>query len=341
MTRRQGAVRKSDSPELSPVSGSASNLTSPKMSPSSTSLSSLDSDAARDASLVNSKESRRMVDTNGNRFEIPDFTIKQIRDAIPAHCYRRSTARSLGYVVRDLAVLATVFYVFHNYCTSEYVPHTGARAVLWSLYTIVQGIQATGVWVLSHECGHGGFSDHRLLNDVVGWVCHSALLVPYFSWKISHSKHHKATAHMERDMVFVPKSREQYSRSYGRKASELVELAEETPIVTTGLLLAQQLFGWPMYLLTNVTGHNCHERQPEGRGRGKKNGFWKGVNHFNSESPLYEAKDAKYILLSDLGLAIMGTTLYFLVQKFGFTNMLVWYFIPYLWVNHWLGMGPS
>ena len=341
VTRRQGGLQKIESPDLSPLSGSASSLTSPKMSPSSTSLSSLDSDLAHDASQVNSKQSNRMIDTNGNAFEIPDFTIKQIRDAIPAHCYQRSAARSLGYVARDVALLATVFYLFNTYCTPEYVPFAGARAVLWGLYTVIQGIQATGVWVLAHECGHGGFSDHRLLNDIVGWICHSALLVPYFSWKISHGKHHKATAHLQRDMVFVPRSRAQYARGIGRYAHELVELAEETPIVTAGLLLGQQLVGWPVYLFTNATGHDYHERQVEGRGKGKKNGYWSGVNHFNPESPLYEAKDAKYILLSDIGLAIASAGLFLLTQKFGFANMLVWYFIPYLWVNHWLGKNRT
>jgi fatty acid desaturase len=29
-----------------------------------------------------------------------------------------------------------------------------ARVALWTLYTIVQGLVGTGVWVLAHECGH-------------------------------------------------------------------------------------------------------------------------------------------------------------------------------------------
>merc|ERR1711977_670505 len=53
-----------------------------------------------------------------------------------------------------------------------------------------------------------------------------------------------------------------------------------------------------------VTGHNKHEKQPEGKGMGKQNGWFGGVNHFNPSSPLYERKDEKLILLSDLGLAI-------------------------------------
>ncbi|KAL2359967.1 Oleate hydroxylase fah12 [Blastomyces dermatitidis] len=297
-------------------------------SPSSTSLSSLASDAQ--------EEPLKLVDTYGNPFEIPDFTIKQIRDAIPAHCFKRSALRSLSYVARDISALAGTFYLFHNYVTPEYIPSTPIRAGLWGLYTFVQGLFGTGLWVMAHECGHQAFSPFRLLNDTVGWICHSALLVPYFSWKISHSKHHKATGNMDRDMVFVPKTREVFASRYGYLAHELHELMEETPIQTATHMILQQLFGWPLYLLSNVTGHNNHEHQPEGRGKGKKNGFFSGVNHFNPSSPLYEAKHVPLILLSDLGLMITGSALYWVGQNFGWANLAVWYFVPYLWVNHWL-----
>jgi omega-6 fatty acid desaturase (delta-12 desaturase) len=279
----------------------------------------------------------RLLDTYGNEFHIPDFTIKQIRDAIPPHCFNRSGARGLAYVARDILYLGVTFYLFNRFATPEYVSSKAARAGLWTLYTILQGLFATGLWVLAHECGHQSFSPSKTLNDTVGWICHSALLVPYFSWKISHGKHHKATGNISRDMVFVPKTREDYASRMGFYLHELNELTEETPIATAIHMIGQQLLGWPLYIVMNVTGHNNHEKQPEGRGKGKKNGFMGGVNHFDPSSPLYEAKDAKLIILSDIGLAIVGTVLYALTQKYGFANMAVWYFIPYLWVNHWLG----
>ncbi|KAL4915100.1 fatty acid desaturase-domain-containing protein [Aspergillus aurantiobrunneus] len=312
-----------------PSSVSVSPLDSPRHSPSSTSLSSMASDVGKD-------DNGKMLDTYGNEFKIPDYTIKDIRDAIPAHCFERSAVTSLSYVFRDVAVLASVFYVFHNYVTPETVPSYPARVLLWGLYTVVQGLFGTGVWVLAHECGHQAFSPSKTLNDTVGWICHSALLVPYFSWKISHGKHHKATGNLARDMVFVPKTREVYASRIQKTIYDLNELMEETPIATATHMILQQLFGWPMYLLTNVTGHDNHERQPEGRGKGKKNGYFSGVNHFNPSSPLYEAKDAKLIVLSDIGLAITGTVLYLIGSKYGWMNLLVWYGIPYLWVNHWL-----
>lgn len=324
--------------KLNPVSASSSNSLSaspddtPRQSPSSTSLSSLDSDHQLDLGHANGK----LLDTYGNEFQFPDFTIKQIRDAIPAHCFERSAARGLWYVARDIVSLAVTFHLFNTYLTSENVPSTPVRAALWGIYTFVQGLFATGLWVLAHECGHQSFSPSKILNDTVGWICHSALLVPYFSWKISHGKHHKATGHIERDMVFVPKTRDVYASRLGCFAYEVSELMEETPIVTAAMLIGQQLVGWFLYLFTNKTGHDCHERQAEGRGKGKKNGPGGGVNHFNPSSPLYEAKDSKLILLSDLGLAITASVLFLLGKKFGWLNLAVWYFIPYIWVNHWL-----
>lgn len=278
-----------------------------------------------------------LLDTYGNPFTPPDFTIKDIRDAIPKHCYKRSAVRGYGYILRDIVCLASTFYLFHNFVTPETVPSTIVRTVLWGLYTVLQGLFGTGLWVIAHECGHGAFSDSTFINDLTGWVLHSSLLVPYFSWKFSHSAHHKATGHMERDMVFLPRTRQQQATRVGRMVEELGELCEETPIYTALHLLAQQTIGWPNYLMTNVTGHNFHERQREGRGKGKKNGFGGSVNHFDPSSPIFDNKHAKYIVLSDIGLAIALSALTYLGNTFGWANMAVWYFIPYLWVNHWLG----
>jgi omega-6 fatty acid desaturase / acyl-lipid omega-6 desaturase (Delta-12 desaturase) len=321
----------SDSTTSSSVASSVnlSPADTPRPSPSSTSLSSLASEEFEAPS--------KLVDTLGNPFSIPDYTIGDIHKAIPKHCFERSAACGLGYVARDVVSLAVTFYVTNQFVTPEFVPSMAVRAGLWAVYTVVQGLFGTGLWVLAHECGHQSFSPSKTLNDTVGWICHSALLVPYFSWKISHGKHHKATGHMERDMVFVPKTRKVFASRYGYLLHEMAELTEETPIATAFHLLYQQLGGWPVYLMSNVTGHNNHEKQVEGRGKGKANGFGGGVNHFNPSSPLYESKDAKLIVLSDLGLFIVGSILFTLGQKFGWMNLLVWYFVPYLWVNHWLG----
>ncbi|KIN04761.1 hypothetical protein OIDMADRAFT_157062 [Oidiodendron maius Zn] len=325
---RRIALRRAVSSSTPSTNGSPSDT--PRQSPSSTSLSSM-------SSLDDVKNSYgKLLDTYGNEFELPDFTVNDIRNAIPKHCFNRSGLRGLSYVARDIGSLALTFFLFNKFVTPEYVPSYPARVVLWALYTVIQGLFGTGLWVLAHECGHQSFSPSKVLNDTTGFICHSALLVPYFSWKISHGKHHKATGHMDRDMVFVPKTRDEFASRVGRMAHDLHELTEETPIATFIHSVGQQLIGWPMYIFFNVTGHDNHERQPEGRGKGKANGYFGGVNHFSPYSPLFEAKDAKLVLLSDIGLAIAISVLTVLCRTYGFNNMLVWYFLPYLWVNHWL-----
>ncbi|SGZ51311.1 CIC11C00000001761 [Sungouiella intermedia] len=259
------------------------------------------------------------VDTYGNEFQAPDYTIKDILSAIPSECYQRRAAESLYYVARDIVCMVAIGYVGNTYIPE--LPNAYLRFAAWATYSIVQGLFGTGLWVLAHECGHQAFSDYGWLNDLVGWVLHSYWLVPYFSWKFSHGKHHKATGHMERDMVFVPKKREQFIK--GRNAHTLEEIASDSPIFSLYTILVQQLGGWIAYLFVNVTG------QPVA-----KTGW--GMSHFNPSSAIFEARDYWYIVLSDLGLLIQGFVLYTWYKNYGGFNLLVNWVIPYIGVNHWL-----
>ena len=89
------------------------------------------------------------------------------------------------------------------------------RYALWPAYWWLQGVVCTGLWVIAHECGHQvhpplvptsthspvlaarcsyagsrsqhdawpqAFSKYQAVNDGVGLVVHSCLLVPYYSW---------------------------------------------------------------------------------------------------------------------------------------------------------------
>ncbi|CAG98110.1 uncharacterized protein KLLA0_F07095g [Kluyveromyces lactis] len=264
------------------------------------------------------------IDTHGNVFKVPDYTIKDILSAIPPECYNRKLAVSLYYVFRDIAIMAGIGY-FANVFAYPYVKdlHVAARFVYWAFYGYVQGLFGTGLWVLAHECGHQAFSDYGAVNDFVGWVLHSYLLVPYFSWKYTHSKHHKATGHITRDMVFVPKTKEDFVKSRGILA-DIDEFSEDSPIRTLIELLTQQLGGWIYYLLTNVTGQPYPD-VPK----------WKW-NHFWPSSPVFDDKDYIYILLSDLGILTQSLVLKIWYDKFGGWSVFINWFVPYIWVNHWL-----
>ncbi|KAJ3289603.1 hypothetical protein HDU79_003907 [Rhizoclosmatium sp. JEL0117] len=270
-------------------------------------------------------------------YEAPPFTLKELRDAVPAECFKHSTVKSLAYVALDVSMAAGLFYLAMGIDdgwgglvdTSSAV----VRTALWFLYSVAQGIVCTGIWVIAHECGHGGFSASPSLNHAVGWVLHSALLVPYFSWKITHSKHHKACGNMDKDQVFVPhvrsdnknrirKAGEAIPEEHGQQEEEEGDMFELAPIVDLLKLIRQQLFGWPAYILANASGQRFN--------------VW--TSHFHASSPIFSPHQAYQVRLSVLGVAITLSTLAYFVHTTSFMTVLKYYIVPYLWVNHWLVM---
>jgi omega-6 fatty acid desaturase (delta-12 desaturase) len=252
--------------------------------------------------------------------------IQTIRDAIPAHCFVPSTWRSMGYVVRDVS-MALAF----GWAAFTYIPQIESslwRNAAWIVYGYVQGLICTGIWILAHEAGHGAFSVHRRLNDVVGWVLHSALMVPYFSWKFSHHRHHRFTGHMEKDLAFVPHTKADREK---RRLADLYldrELFEDVPIVQMFKLFTHQLAGWQMYLLFNVSSGSDSQQ--------KEGGSWWRRSHFEPTSTVFRPSEAIYIALSDLGLAIVAYGLYLASTVVGWKMVTLMYIVPYLWVHHWL-----
>lgn len=280
-------------------------------------------------------------DTYGREFVLPDFTIKEIYEAIPEHCFERSTIRSLSYVVRDFFLVACLGYAAA--VGIPLLPSPALRFFAWAAYIVAQGCVGTGLWILAHECGHSAFSPSKKINDTVGFILHSMLLVPYFSWKFSHARHHQQTGHLAKDTVFVPRTRSQKIASKGGKLedypiaapagvdqheheSKFMELIEETPLATAWVLVQQQIGGWPAYLVANVTGQ-------------KYEGYSaKEVNHFWPMSPLFKSEQRVEIILSDLGLMFASLCIYLAYKQFGLANVVLFYVLPYLVVNNNLVM---
>lgn len=213
------------------------------------------------------------------QYKVPDLTVQDLLSSIPKHCFERSAFRSSLYLFADFIQVAALVYCATwidtisnsiHFSNSFVMEETVQRIVsygLWILYGVYQGFVFTGIWVIAHECGHQAFSSSKNLNNSVGWVLHSALLVPYHSWRISHARHHAGTGHMQRDEVFVPRTREDRGMLPLRPADEnnqadsqetfgewLTDMLEDAPLFNFVELLIQQLFGWPLYLLCNTSG---------------------------------------------------------------------------------------
>lgn len=265
-------------------------------------------------------------DTYGNTFKVPDYTIKDILSAIPKHCYERSLIRSLGYVVRDIVCMCLISYAGSNLIPKVEIDQYEQlskilRGGLWCLQSYLIGLFGFGLWILAHECGHGAFSDYKNINDFIGWVLHSYLMVPYFSWKFSHSKHHKATGHLTRDMVFIPYTKEEYKKAHN--VSKISEIMEDSPIRTLLGLIFQQIGGLQLYLATNATGQELKEYSMPYK------------SHYNPTSPIFEKNQLWYIVLSDIGI-ISTILMAYNWYKYDAFHMLINWFMPWLWVNHWL-----
>ncbi len=58
--------------------------------------------------------------------------------------------------------------------------------------------------------GHGSFSNNRQLNNLIGNIVHSSILVPYHGWRISHRTHHANHGHVENDESWYPTTEKLY-----------------------------------------------------------------------------------------------------------------------------------
>lgn len=251
-----------------------------------------------------------------------------LREKIPAHCFERSAITSFAYLLRDCVYASALVWLALKI---DLLPTTMLRACAWILYGFVQGCIGTGIWIIGHECGHGAFSKFTLLNDVVGWVVHSLLLVPYFSWKITHARHHRYHGHIDKDVVFVPPTELEVQNQKPSLFSKVVELVEETPLYHALTLLGHQLFGWQLYMLSNVSAGN-KSLPPKGTGIQKFRN-----SHFDPLGSLFKNSQTHLVAISDLGLLLVGSALYYLATKMGAWKIVLLYVVPYFWVHHWLG----
>ncbi|KVI12045.1 delta(12)-fatty-acid desaturase FAD2-like [Cynara cardunculus var. scolymus] len=227
----------------------------------------------------------------------PPFSLADIKKAIPPHCFERSLIRSFSYLIYDLTAVSIFYYLATTYIPQ--LPHP-LSYVAWPVYWFLQGCVFMGIWLIAHECGHHAFSDHVWLEDSVGFVLHSCLLTPYFSWKISHRRHHANTGSLEHDEVYVPKTRSKL----GASAFYL-----DNPIGRTLTLLVKLTLGWYIYLAINAAGRP----------------YEKFASHYDPRSEMFSDSERVLILMSDIGLISFSFLLYKVAMIQGFA----WVFCVY------------
>ena len=245
---------------------------------------------------------------------------KEFQSIIPDHCFNCQTRVSLRYLFQSILIQTIVIAI------GLIIPFNQRMIPIWILYAFISGTTAMGFWVIAHECGHGAFSKNRILETITGYLLHSLLLVPYFSWQRSHAVHHRFTNHITNGETHVPLV------IHGNGITEKIggdkELAFSSALGKTKYgvlqLILHLIFGWPAYLLSGSTG-------------GVKNGT---SNHFWPRRPfsktMWPSVWAKKVWISDIGVALVLIGLIILVIKHGIYPIIGMYVGPLLVVNCWL-----
>lgn len=274
-------------------------------------------------------------------------SLADVKKAIGQENFVKDTKVSLGFALLDLLSVSICLLLSHKFLlplstslwASSAVVDKGLAGLVWGLYSVVTGTAAIGMWVTAHECGHGAFSDNRRLQDLVGYLFHSLLLVPYFSWQRSHAIHHANTNHILDGETHVPPLKSDNEATIPTPDRLLKNVAtglfgrylgtKVYGILQLGLHL---LVGWPAYILFGATG---------GPSRGITNHFipynfprpFKTVGKLKE---LFPAGQKMKVWLSDIGIVAVGAALYALTKKFGWTTVALAYGGPLAVVNAWL-----
>ena len=247
-------------------------------------------------------------------------TLIEINRALPRDCFSINTKTSLRYLFQSLFIQLIVF------CIGLLIPFSKTMIPIWILYSLLSGTTAMGFWVLAHECGHGAFSKNRILETCIGYLLHSILLVPYFSWQRSHSIHHRFTNHISKGETHVPMVIDGNGKTEKRGGRRELYIASLLGKRKYGIfqLITHLFIGWPAYLMTGSTG---------GLEYGMSNHFWP-KKPFNDK--LWQPKWINKVLISDIGVFITILLIISLISHYGFIPIFTFYFGPLIVVNCWL-----
>jgi fatty acid desaturase len=235
-------------------------------------------------------------------------SISEIRKKIPPHCFERDEKRFLLSLGINVVVILGWLCIFYT-CLFNRFENVYINNIIWIMYSLITGTLSIGFWVLGHECGHETFSNQKWKNNLLGFILHTPLLVPFLSWKHSHAVHHSKTGHIYRDETHVPKI---IKNSFVHTIIE----SDVFSILQVISSIISIIIGWYLYLIFGTTG---------GPARG-----W--TSHLIVPNNLFTKRHLPGVLLSDLAVLLM----LYVIYQFPFESSFRWYWGPYIINNCWL-----
>lgn len=224
--------------------------------------------------------------------ELP-FTLQDLKAAIPAYCFEPSVWKSLSYFFLDIGIIAGFYAIAYKLDSWFFFP------IFW----LLQGTMFWALFVVGHDCGHGSFSKIKWLNNLIGHLSHTPILVPFHGWRISHRTHHANTGSLETDESWYPVSQSKYERM---------------PWYEKLFRFNLPLLAYPLYLF-------------------KRSSDRKG-SHFLPSSPLFRPSEKWDIVTSSTLWILMVAFLGGLTFQFGWLFLVKYYLVPYIVFVMWLDL---
>ncbi len=220
-----------------------------------------------------------------------NFTLQELKAAIPAYCFRPSVLRSLAYLFLDVGIVVGLYALAHSLNSWLFFP------IFW----LAAGTMFWALFVVGHDCGHGSFSCYRWLNNLVGHLTHTPILVPYHGWRISHRTHHANTGNVDTDESWYPIDEATY---------------RAMPAAQKFVRFYGSLLAYPFYLFFRSPG--------------------RAGSHFLPSSKLFRPSERRDVLTSTLCCAAMVVFLGWLGVTQGLLFLATYYVMPYLVFVMWL-----
>lgn len=97
----------------------------------------------------------KAIDTTYDKLKkeyTPPFTVKDLRDSIPAHLWVRSNVKSFAYTITDLVVVIALGWIAAVYLDHPNLP-LAAKFVLWPAYWLMQvsSLNSLNINFLAHR----------------------------------------------------------------------------------------------------------------------------------------------------------------------------------------------
>ena len=227
------------------------------------------------------------------RSELP-FTLQDIRAAIPEYCFQPNPWRSLSYFFLDIGIISGLYALAIHLNSWLFFP------IFW----LAAGTMFWALFVVGHDCGHGSFSRHKWLNNLIGHLSHTPILVPFHGWRISHRTHHANTGNIDTDESWYPITESKYN---------------QMPWYEKLVRFYAPVFAFPIYLF---------RRSPSRP----------GGSHFSPNSPLFKPHEKWDVLTSTAWMIGMVAFLGWATYQFGWVALLKYYAVPYLIFVVWLDL---